>query len=692
MSKLIFLALFAAAAARPAGAYELPSATGTHRVRFESDEAQFNEYTRVIDLSGDVKLEEVSPADRVVKLIRAKNLTVNMDSRTVVSPSDFVIDDDTGIIYGKSGHMDYGAQTGHINSGRFSYRNFVFRGRTIEFDHENYTYKKASITSCEEDPPHYNLRASRMYLVPGSHFLAYNTVFFVGRLPVFYFPILYKPFGGGTPFVSIFRPGYDQRNGFFIKSSYVFRVNPETRAKAFLDYFGNRGIGMGGEIDFIRREKNISNASFYRIREYGMEKDRWGAGGGYWHRLNRFSESDSAQYYSQGYFRLLSDPRVNNDFFRSNPFAISPDEQASVALTRKSNYTVTRISLSGRETRSPDLKEFKKANSSMPRLDFNTVPFKVPGLPVMNSFGGYFENARDEGQPFYRKRGNGTWTVSRSVPLARRVTLSPSVFYNQSVLISTVSGGLDTWTGRYGGGATLRYDKAWGSLDLGYSYTRRLRNNKFRNSTAADKGEETNSVSSQLFVMPRFNTYYKLSTSYDLRNHYPASFSRRLAPLIGEVYYAPRPFLDLYLAETYSLYGGTRSFVAQVYVGDKETYVSGGIANYSSAPHAWVLSNTLGFRPSRGSPWRAETVLRFRLTSAGGLNFSNIMFFEKGVTLYRDFHDFRTRYNFKERSGGVREFFFYVTLKFNDPARKDDLDERAREFWHPWRQEGEVRD
>ncbi|HBA60341.1 MAG TPA: hypothetical protein DCZ92_05920 [Elusimicrobia bacterium] len=691
--KRTILLLFLAACAADAAAYDLPSSTGAHRVRFEADEAKFNEDTRVINLKGNVKLEEVSPEDKVVKIIRAMDLSVSMASRTVVSPSDFVIDDDTGSVYGKSGSMDYGGQTGRINNGRFTHSNFIFRGRTVTFDHADYTYKKASITSCEEEPAHYQLRASRIFLAPGRYFLAYNTVFFVGKVPVFYFPVVYKPLSGGTPFVSIFRPGYDQRNGFFIKSTYVYRVNRETRAKVFLDYFDRRGIGMGGEVDFQRVEKNITNLSFYRIREYGSDSARWGANGGYWHRLNRFNESDPSQYYSQGYFRLLSDPRVNNDFFRSNPFAVSPDEQASLALTRQTSYTLTRVSAYGRETRSSDMTKFQKANSSIPRLDFNTVPFRVLRLPVLNSFGGYFENARDEGQPFIQQRGKGTWTVSKSLPMSRSVILSPSVFYDQSLFISTVPRKTDTWTGRYGGGATLRYDRSWGSLDLGYSYTQRLKNNKFASAAGApDKGQETHSLSSQLFVMPRFNTYYKLSTSYDLRDYFTDSFSRRLAPITGEIYYGPKPNMEFFVSETYSLHSGTRSFVTHGSIGDSINYIGGGIANYSNAPHDWIVSNTLGFRPWKGSQWRAETVVRSRLVSQGGFKFSDVKLFEKGITLYRDFHDFHTRWNFRERSGGVREFFFYITLKLNEPKRVDDLDQKSREFWHPWRQEGEVRD
>lgn len=680
-------------AAANAAAYDLPSSAGTHRVYFESDFAQFNEYSRDIGLEGNVRLREFTQDDKQIKFIRARELTVSMASHTVTAPEDFVMDDDTGTVYGKSAVMDYRSDSGLIKNGRFSYGGFIFRGRVVDFNKARYIYKRASVTSCDREPPHYQLRSSRIYLVPSRYFLAYNNVFFLGKIPIFYFPVIYKPMGGGTPFVSIFRPGYDKRNGMFIKSTYVFRVNHETRAKLLLDYFQKRGLGTGGEIDYKKPEKDITNISAYHIKEYGLAKDRWGMSGGYWHLFNRFNESDPAKYYSQGFFRLLSDPRVNNDFFRSNPFAISPDEQASVAFTRTSNYTVTRFSAYGRETKSADSSVFTKANNSIPRLDFNTVPFSVLKLPVLNSFSAYFENARDEGADFTQKRGSAGWTVNKSVPIVGNLTLSPSVFYNQSVALSTASGAGTSWVGRYGGGATLRYDRDWGALDLGYALTRRLHTNKLEeDNSAPDKGQETSAITSQLFVMPRFNNYYKISTSYDVRSFYTAGFDRRLQPIIAEAYYAPRPLMDVFASETYSIYTGTRSFVAQMDFGDKENYLGGGIANYSSDKKAWILSNTLGIKPWRGSTWRIEAVLRYRLVSEGGLNFSDTSFFEKSFILYKDFHDFHTRWDFKERAGGVKEFFFYVSLKVNDKAHKDDMEEQSREYWHPWRKQGDERD
>jgi len=76
---------------------------------------------------------------------------------------------------------------------------------------------------------------------------------------------------------------------------------------------------------------------------------------------------------------------------------------------------------------------------------------------------------------------------------------------------------------------------------------------------------------------------------------------------------------------------------------------------------------------------------------AGFPRFSEFSFFEKSLILYKDFHDFRTKWEVRSRTG-AKEFYFLISLKMNDPAAKDDLDADSRKFWHPWRKEGEVRD
>jgi hypothetical protein len=39
----------------------------------------------------------------------------------------------------------------------------------------------------------------------------------------------------------------------------------------------------------------------------------------------------------------------------------------------------------------------------------------------------------------------------------------------------------------------------------------------------------------------------------------------------------------------------------------------------------------------------------------------------------------------------VKDVFFIVTLKMNEP-QKEDLEQKAKEYWRPWREDGADRD
>jgi len=686
---VVILVALCAAAAR---AYDLPSSTGTHRIVFSSDQGDFNENTRIINLQGNVQLDELGPDEKLVKTIKARRLTVNSSSNTIYAPEDFVMNNASGTVYGKSGVFDYASNIGRINYGRFAYQDFFFSGKKVELDPQRYLYKKAEITSCDETPPHFKIKATRIYLAPGKYFLAYNNFFYLGRLPIFYFPVLYKPLIGGTPFVSSFYPGYDERSGFYIKSNYAYRFNSNVRGKLYLDYFTKLGFGTGGEVDYNKPEKTISNISAYRIREADTKTERWGLNGGLWHRLNRFSESDHAAYYAQSAYRMLSDPEFNNDYFRTNPFAISPDKQVSLAFTRASNTTVTRVSAAAKYYRAPDLKGFYKAYESAPRLDFQKMPFTIAKLPVLHSFSGFFESAKEVGLPYYQRKGAGTWTVSRTVPLTRGLTLLPSVFYNQSLFIATSAQTTNQWIGRYGTNVNMRYERLLGSLDLSYAYQARMVVNRFgRDRLAADKGEEVKSLFSQLFITPAYNTYFKAFTTYDLRDGVGGSLSKRLAPMNLELYHAPRKNLNVYLQDSYKFGQGNESLVAQIYSGDEKNYFGLGLANYSIEPNTYVVNQMMGFRVPWAPSWRAEGVLRYKIVRFAAPEDKGFIFFEKGLTLHKDFHDFHTSWFFKVRKD-VKEFFFLVSLKMNDRGKRDAFEDASRNYWHPWRKEGDLRD
>ncbi len=678
------------ALAGAAAAYDLPAATGTRRVEFAAEEADFNEYSRVIQLRREAVVREFATDDSLVRTLKADQLRIDMGSRTVVSDGPFIMEEKGSFFYGRSGLINYADNTGVINEGRFSYANLVFRGREIRVDDGEYVYHGARFTSCDILPPHYQVKASRLYLKPDSHFLAYNTVFFLGKVPLFYFPVLYRPLGKGTPFITSVYPGYDERSGAYLKTSYLYRFSPTLKGKLFIDYFSKQGFGAGAELNHDSADRARTHLSAYRIREYGAGGDRWALSGGYWRALGGAREG-GPNYYSQSYFRLLSDPDFNNHYFRSNPFAVSPDMQASAGFTRQSNNTVTRLSAATRYGRDAAGTGFRQAYDSAPRLEFQTVPLRLAGVPVLNSFAASLERSRSEGDAYYQNKGDASWTVSKNIPLTRALSLYPHAGYRQSVFMSTASATEDLWVGRYSNGVNMRLDGLWGSFDLAYAYRQRFRANTLKeDGAAADGGVEEESLTPTIFVRPSRKYYLRASTSYDLRDAAVGDFARRLSTMTAELVYEPRPGVGFILQDNYSFAEGHRAVVVQADFLVEGNSVGLGVAKYADS-REYVVSNTIGVRPGwRG--WSGDLTLRYRLVPADRVGVDKFSFFEKSAQLYKEFHDFRSTWNLRLRSGGVKEFFFLITMKINDAPRNEPLDEESRRYWTHWREPGQIRD
>lgn len=87
------------------------------------------------------------------------------------------------------------------------------------------SFKNGSLTFCdEEENPHWRIKASRIWLLPGNEFAFLNALVYVGPVPVMYLPAFYYPKDE-----LIFNPvfGYRNRAGYFFQTStYIFGRKP----------------------------------------------------------------------------------------------------------------------------------------------------------------------------------------------------------------------------------------------------------------------------------------------------------------------------------------------------------------------------------------------------------------------------------------------------------------------------------
>jgi len=683
----IFLLIFSFA--QKGYTFNIYYSTGINRVEFQSGYARYDDNTHFILLSTDVVVYHLSDENKIIRTIKTQDMSINLSSSIINMNSPFVLYDSSASIIANSGKYNYQDYYGEIDNGMVYMNKFIFRGKKIEISKDKYIYKNASVTTCDLDKPHYHISASRIYLIPGKHFFAYNTLFYLGKVPIFYFPVIYKPLGEGTPVISQFYPGYDERNGFYIKSNYIYKFDRYTKLKLFLDFFSKKGLGTGTEFDYFKPDINKTSFSFYRIREYGDKTDRWGINGGSWLSLNKLNFSGAKDLYFQGYFRLISDPSFNNNFFRSNPFAVSSDKQAGASLTYKTMSTLTRISSYVNYTSTKNYEGFEKSYEAAPKIEFQTNPIKFKKIPFFNTYSISLENSMDN-TPYYQKKGNASWNISQPVSIYKNISFYPDFFYNQNIFFSTSSNNRDIFIGRYGADINLRYSFKNSDLDLKY-YTliRNKANTTKRDTEAIDKGIEERYLFSSLFFIRNSSNYFRIYTKYDLKDYvFSKDFIERFYPINFEFYRKINDF-EFYLQESYSLTQGNKYIMLQLNTGNNKNYFNMGIANYSNNKHKYILSNSMGFIPPILKSWQAEFKMNYSIDFSGKpVDFN---FFDKELILYKDFHDFRTKFNMRVRKG-VKEFFVYITLKMNDRYRRDEIDRQADSFWHPWRKEGEFRD
>lgn len=86
------------------------------------------------------------------------------------------------------------------------------------------SFKNSRLTFCDEEDPHWQIKASRTWLLPGGEFAFLNALLYVGPVPVMYFPAFYYP-KDELVFNPVF--SYKPRTGYSIQNTlYLYGRKP----------------------------------------------------------------------------------------------------------------------------------------------------------------------------------------------------------------------------------------------------------------------------------------------------------------------------------------------------------------------------------------------------------------------------------------------------------------------------------
>ncbi len=244
--------------------------TGNVRIEYEdvklrADVVEVNVRTKDVKARGHVFLQ------RGVFVWRGDRVSGNFERR------DFTVGDyaaETGVWYAR------GKRGEHFPNGR------------VELD-------DVALSTCEyltapEPHAHYSISARKVIYYPDGRFKAYHTVYRIGRVPVFYVPVMYGDTRSGPNSSIEISPGYGSDWGAYLLLGRRWRIGEDSSTKLMLHLRTKNGVAVGNETR-IRTPRSETEFLVYGLHDLDPPETERG--------YNRRFEVEDNRYRARFYHR-----------------------------------------------------------------------------------------------------------------------------------------------------------------------------------------------------------------------------------------------------------------------------------------------------------------------------------------------------------------------------------------------------
>ena len=365
--------------------------------------------TSSVPLDVDAKVMEYDVTNRTVvassnvevrcgtEEVRADAMRVNF-ATSGIEARGHVVFTRPGSVW-RGDYLRYNFGTGAWNTGAFAsyFDPFFVRAQSAVKTNDEYVLQDAYLTTCTNEFPnaHYHMKCKQLRIRPGDRMRGSSAVAYLGPVPVFYFPWLYRSLGDRTVGFSA-EAGYSQRMGAFLLTTAKYWMTPNLRGVTQVDERTERGVGLGQEIGWYSDDhKDHGRIYGYYINDRGVDADY--NSGDRTTRVDpsryrlRFSEtqalSDRDSFLADANY--LSDPFIVEDYFNSeHRGGYQPDNFAT--LTHRGDDFAADLSVHAR------LNDFYTAVERLPEGEFNLTRQQLGDSPF------YYEGQNSAG--FLQKR------------------------------------------------------------------------------------------------------------------------------------------------------------------------------------------------------------------------------------------------------------------------------------------------
>lgn len=685
-------------------------------VYFTADNANVDPVAKTVNLEGNVTIVQETK-DKQRRVVTGESITLDQARTEISSVGPMTVKSSGATLQGENMSVNYTTKDYWAENITTEYPPLrVISAKEISSVGGKETLRDATLTCCDNPDPHYTLSVGKLTVSPKKRVFGTNAVMRLDGFPVMYLPVFWRSLKTEKPFATHVDFSQSNKVGFGILTSTVFDPVLGFRPKLNLDYYTKSGLGIGTEITAITTPTLKGSGEFYYIHdkaspiELGKEEiNRWGLRGGYWWEIadssDQLNNETGSLYQLQTQFRMVSDPYFNDSFFRGNPYIFMPDQQTSLSVSRQTRHSTLRVNYDQQDIYNRNQNKFIAKTRTLPEIKYIMHPVNFLGLA--NRIEANFSNTSYMEEEF-RQSGNARWTGERAFRLARGLTITPAVFYDQTITFADPQyQNKDAWVGRIGTDFNVQTETFLGTTDFGYRFTKRLSTGTLTSDQdSLDKGIEENILYLTNYYRPTFDTYVRFGTGFNLSNtklnlqtgqlqqvnwdH----LKSRIEPLLLEAgYNSPGGAFRFFVQDLYDLEEKNQAFITQMDFIYKRQIFGIGFNNfadhqdpnsrYRTYSDEYTFTTSLGIRPN-STKWLMDAGIDFRIKDDSLIGFNKMLRFSY------TFHDARAEFTVRDRNDNLSFAFRINILCGGDPRKQKALPEDN--YWYPWRGANDLRD
>ncbi|MFA6635498.1 MAG: LptA/OstA family protein [Candidatus Omnitrophota bacterium] len=241
-----------------------------HSIVVDGDRVEYLQEEGRITAEGNVSIQY---GDVV---LNCDKISIDTNSRIALCEGNVRIVHPKGVLEGDLIRYDLANKEGEIVGADLkAFPWFATADETGKVGPNEYVLKNGYITTCDEDEPHYHLKAQEIRVFPNDKIIAKNVIYYIGKIPVLWVPYYYQPNIELKTKVQLI-PGSTSDWGYFLLSAWRFHIKGNTKVDILSDYRTKKGFAFGANLYYDLDDTGIEGLGKGLLRGYFIDQNGFG--------------------------------------------------------------------------------------------------------------------------------------------------------------------------------------------------------------------------------------------------------------------------------------------------------------------------------------------------------------------------------------------------------------------------------